>query len=70
MPQGEEDGGKIHEILFDSPYALEEIYCITFQLLDRVWDEMGAGYMDFPKVIQEGAQRRRSHTFDATLIQW
>jgi hypothetical protein len=50
----------VHKILFDHPHAFEEIYCVTFQLLDRTWDEMHAGYMDFPKVI--GAVKERIST--------
>eukprot|EP01094_Clydonella_sp_ATCC50884_P003111 TRINITY_DN1239_c0_g2_i2.p1 TRINITY_DN1239_c0_g2~~TRINITY_DN1239_c0_g2_i2.p1 ORF type:complete len:763 (+),score=221.94 TRINITY_DN1239_c0_g2_i2:184-2472(+) len=53
----DEGCGTVHEILFDSVDAFDEIYCIVFQLLNRVWDEMGAGYMDFPKVLNEVKDR-------------
>jgi hypothetical protein len=42
---------KIFRVLFDHPAAFEEMYCATFGVLDRMWDEMNASYMDFPKVI-------------------
>lgn len=41
----------IFRILFDHPFAFEEMYCTIFQVLDRTWDEMNASYMEFPKVI-------------------
>jgi len=41
----------VYPILFDHDHALEEMYCIIFQLLDRTWDEMNAAYMDFPRVL-------------------
>jgi hypothetical protein len=43
--------GNVFKVLFDSPTAFEEVYCLAFQLLDRTWEEMNANYMDFPKVI-------------------
>lgn len=42
---------KIFRVIFDTPTAFEEMYCATFNVLDRTWDEMNASYMDFPKVI-------------------
>lgn len=42
---------QIFRILFDHPFAFEEMYCTIFQVLDRTWDEMNASYMEFPKVI-------------------
>lgn len=42
---------KLFNVLFDSPYSFEEMYCSTFEVLDRTWDEMNASYMDFSKVI-------------------
>lgn len=42
---------KIFRVVFDHPAAFEEMYCKTFQALDRMWDDMNASYMDFPKVI-------------------
>jgi hypothetical protein len=43
--------GKIFNILFDHDNAFEELYAVVFQLLDRLWDEMQASYMDFPRVL-------------------
>jgi engulfment and cell motility protein 2 len=31
--------------------AFEEVYCAAFRLFDRRWRDMGAKYMDFPRVI-------------------
>eukprot|EP00211_Chloroparvula_japonica_P005146 CAMPEP_0119121182 /NCGR_PEP_ID=MMETSP1310-20130426/1931_1 /TAXON_ID=464262 /ORGANISM="Genus nov. species nov., Strain RCC2339" /LENGTH=899 /DNA_ID=CAMNT_0007110731 /DNA_START=21 /DNA_END=2716 /DNA_ORIENTATION=- len=45
-----DDVGEIFPILFDHPYALEEMYCLVFQMFHRVWDEMNADYMDFTNV--------------------
>lgn len=42
---------QIFRVLFDHPFAFEEMYCTIFQVLDRTWDEMNASYMEFPKVI-------------------
>ena len=42
---------QIFRILFDHPFAFEEMYSTIFQVLDRTWDEMNASYMEFPKVI-------------------
>eukprot|EP01122_Echinamoeba_exundans_P006819 TRINITY_DN1984_c0_g1_i2.p1 TRINITY_DN1984_c0_g1~~TRINITY_DN1984_c0_g1_i2.p1 ORF type:complete len:600 (-),score=160.87 TRINITY_DN1984_c0_g1_i2:307-2106(-) len=42
---------KIFRVIFDHAAAFEEMYCKTFQALDRTWDDMNASYMDFPKVI-------------------
>jgi len=47
----EETGGNIFNVLFDHPKAFEEMYCIAFHVLDTLWDEMNASYMDFPRVI-------------------
>ncbi len=44
------EDGEIFPILFDHHHALEEMYCIVFQLFNRVWDEMNADYMDFKMV--------------------
>jgi len=52
--------GEVQKILFDHANAFEEIYCITFQMLDRTWDEMHAGYMDFPKVMAAVKERLTS----------
>lgn len=41
---------KVFRVLFDHPNAFEEMYCSTFGVLDRTWDEMNASYMDFSKV--------------------
>lgn len=29
-----------------------QVYCLAFEVLDRVWLEMRASYMDFPAVLQ------------------
>jgi hypothetical protein len=42
---------KIFRVLFDHAASFEEMYCATFGVLDRMWDEMNASYMEFPKVI-------------------
>jgi len=49
----DEPGGptNIFPVLFDHLTAFEELYCISFRVLDNTWDEMNASYMDFPKVI-------------------
>ncbi|EGG25214.1 engulfment and cell motility ELM family protein [Cavenderia fasciculata] len=41
----------IFPVLFSHKHAFEELYCITFNLLDTTWDTMNASYMDFPKVL-------------------
>lgn len=33
--------------------AFEEIYVAAFEVLDRIWLERKASYMDFPYVLQE-----------------
>ena len=55
--QKEEENNYLYSVLFDHNRAFEEIYCITFRILDTTWDEMNASYMDFPKVI--AAVRKR-----------
>ena len=37
-----------------------QIYCVTFEVLDRVWLEMRASYMEFPSVMQR--VRSQLHT--------
>ena len=46
----DDEVGEIFPILFDHPHALEEMYCVIFQMFHRVWDEMKADYMDFTVV--------------------
>eukprot|EP01100_Stratorugosa_tubuloviscum_P013963 TRINITY_DN7203_c0_g1_i1.p1 TRINITY_DN7203_c0_g1~~TRINITY_DN7203_c0_g1_i1.p1 ORF type:complete len:604 (-),score=240.59 TRINITY_DN7203_c0_g1_i1:37-1848(-) len=56
--KGEINGiGPIFPALLDGENAFGEIYAISLQLLDRIWDEMQASYMDFPKVIAATKQR-------------
>ena len=57
------DGHPIFALL-DGVNAFEEVYrglvapslltstrfCITFQLLDKIWDDMDASYMDFQRI--------------------
>jgi len=43
--------GRLFKVLFDQPNIFEELYCLSFTLLDRTWDEMKANYMDFGKVL-------------------
>jgi hypothetical protein len=38
-------------LLLDHVHAFEEVYCMVFDLLDRLWDEMNATYMEYPKVF-------------------
>ncbi|GAM21445.1 hypothetical protein SAMD00019534_046200 [Acytostelium subglobosum LB1] len=38
-------------ILFDGKNSIGEIYCITLEVFAMVWDEGGARYMDFSRVI-------------------
>ncbi|KAF2077957.1 hypothetical protein CYY_000757 [Polysphondylium violaceum] len=38
-------------ILFSHNKAFEEVYCITFQILDGTWDDMNGSYMDWSKII-------------------
>lgn len=42
--------GNLFPIVFDHDFGFEELYCLVFQLFDRVWDEMAADYMDFTQV--------------------
>ncbi len=53
LTSAEQTGGPvpIFPILFDHPKAFEELYCVSFRVLDSTWDEMNASYMDFPRVI-------------------
>eukprot|EP00741_Cyanophora_paradoxa_P019903 tig00021178_g19208.t1 len=37
--------------LYDQPSAFEELYCLAFQVLDRIWVRTGATYLDFPRVL-------------------
>jgi len=39
-------------ILLSHEYSFNEMYCIAFQVLNRMWDEMKASYMDFPNVLK------------------
>lgn len=39
-------------LLEDHSDAFELVYCLVFEVLDRVWLEMRAEYMDFPAVLQ------------------
>jgi len=39
-------------ILLSHESAFNEMYCIAFQVLNRMWDEMKASYMDFPNVLK------------------
>lgn len=41
----------IFPIIFSHKHAFEEMYCTTFQVLDHLWDDMNASYMDFPRVL-------------------
>jgi len=38
-------------ILFSHNKAFEEVYCITFQILDGTWDDMNGSYMNWPKIF-------------------
>mmetsp|Transcript_44898 Transcript_44898/g.73140 ORF Transcript_44898/g.73140 Transcript_44898/m.73140 type:complete len:303 (+) Transcript_44898:645-1553(+) len=37
--------------LYDQPSSFEELYCLAFRLLDRIWVELNAQYFDFPVVL-------------------
>lgn len=39
--------------LAESDHAFEVLYCIVFELLDKVWLEMRASYMEFGAVMQQ-----------------
>lgn len=39
--------------------AFEEVYCATFDLLDRVWLERGATYMEFNSILKDVRERVR-----------
>lgn len=41
------------ELLRDSDFAFEEVYCSTFALLDAVWLRRKANYMEFNSVMAE-----------------
>jgi hypothetical protein len=41
------------ELLHDSDFAFEEVYCTTFALLDAVWLRRKASYMEFNSVMTE-----------------
>jgi len=55
-------------LLHDSDVAFEELYCSCFALLDRIWLQRRASYMEFNSVMQEvkaqldKALRRRPKT--------
>lgn len=55
-------------MLRESDVAFEEVYCACFALLDRVWLQRRASYMEFNSVMQEvkgcldKALRRRPKT--------
>ena len=34
-------------------FVFEEIFCLTFELLDRIWLEEKADYMQFPNVLKK-----------------
>ncbi|GMH32456.1 hypothetical protein BSKO_00290 [Bryopsis sp. KO-2023] len=40
------------KLLNESDSTFEEVYCCTFELLDKVWLEMHASYMEFPTVLK------------------
>lgn len=40
------------KLLDVSDSAFEELYCCTFELLDKIWLEMHASYMQFPEVMR------------------
>lgn len=56
------------ELLRDSEVAFEELYCTAFALLDRVWLQRKASYMEFNSVMADvkshldRALRRRPKT--------
>jgi hypothetical protein len=41
------------ELLREHDDAFEEVYCSTFALLDRVWLQRNATYMEFNTVMKE-----------------
>lgn len=53
------------KLLVVSPEAFEELYCTSFHLLDCVWLQQGASYMQFNavmksvRVLVEGALHRQ-----------
>eukprot|EP01104_Vermistella_antarctica_P003856 TRINITY_DN1419_c1_g1_i1.p1 TRINITY_DN1419_c1_g1~~TRINITY_DN1419_c1_g1_i1.p1 ORF type:complete len:680 (+),score=110.99 TRINITY_DN1419_c1_g1_i1:517-2556(+) len=46
-----------YPLFFYHPHVFEELYCISFRLFDRVWNEMMVGYLGFTKVIEKTRER-------------
>jgi len=42
---------QFYSVLFDHATSFHEVYVTVLRVLDTTWDDMNAGYMDFPKVI-------------------
>jgi len=47
-------------ILESNEYALEELFIESFILLDKIWLQQGASYMEFPHVLKEVNKRVRT----------
>lgn len=45
------------QLLKDSDVAFEEVYCVAYALLDKVWLEQKATYMQFNAVLKEVRSR-------------
>jgi hypothetical protein len=56
MPSGAPSRGFVG-LLSSESAAFEEVYCAAFELLDRVWLERGATYMEFNAVLKEVRER-------------
>lgn len=40
-------------MFYDDDHAFEEMYVASFEVLDRIWLERGASYMEFPTVLSD-----------------
>ncbi|EFA82803.1 ankyrin repeat-containing protein [Heterostelium album PN500] len=49
-PNIKENEENILPIIFDHKYSVAEIYCITLDIFEMVWEEAAARYMDFERV--------------------
>lgn len=39
--------------LDESSYPFEELFCLICELLDKIFEDRKAGYMDYPKIYNE-----------------
>eukprot|EP01025_Chloroclados_australasicus_P004692 TRINITY_DN1121_c2_g3_i1.p1 TRINITY_DN1121_c2_g3~~TRINITY_DN1121_c2_g3_i1.p1 ORF type:complete len:305 (+),score=42.59 TRINITY_DN1121_c2_g3_i1:62-916(+) len=44
-------------LMLEQPDIFEEVYCIAMKILDEIWLEAKATYMDFPHILKQTKQR-------------